>query len=169
MLGAEQINNEILVVGKPTTQKISDPPFQNAKEASIFKESGLSRIFDALSRQKLCVPFNSDSLIKCFEKNVPVALYSTHNWTYLQSRIQDKMPSDGVSLENTCEHGFTEKYRRYKENLLKKKLQIIDNNDVYDQENHHNQDHHQRNRHQRKQNKHQPPSMCRDDHDIKLE
>ena len=125
MLGAEELNNEILVVGKPTTQHISDPPFQNAKE-TIFKDSGLSKICDALLRQKLCVPFNSDCLIRSFEKNEAIALYSNHNWTYLQSRIEDKMPSDGVSLDNTCEHGFTEKYRLYKENLLKRKLKMIE-------------------------------------------
>ena len=169
LLGAEEINNEILVVGKPTTQHISDPPFQNAKETSIFKDSGLSRIFDALLRQKLCVPFNSDCLIRSFENNDPIALYSTHNWTYLQSKIRDKMPSDRVSLDNTCEHGFTEKYRLYKENLLKRKLKMIDNDNDYDQENHYDQDNHQKNRHHRQQDEQQPPPVRGDDQKIKLE
>merc|ERR1711952_563356 len=116
--------NEILVVGNPTTQQFSDPPFQNAKE-TVFQDSGLSKICDAILRQKLCIPFKSDCLIRSFEKNEAIALYSNHNWTYLQSRLEDKVPSDGISLDNTCEHGFTEKYRLYKENLLKRKLKMI--------------------------------------------
>ena len=79
------------------------------------------------------------------------------------------MPSDRVSLDNTCEHGFTEKYRLYKENLLKRKLKMIDNDNDYDQENHYDQDNHQKNRHHRQQNKQQPPPVRGDDQDIKLE
>ena len=60
------------------------------------------------------------------------------------------MPSDRVSLGNTCEHGFTEKYRLYKENLLKRKLKMIDNDNDYDQKDHHDQDNHQKNRHHKK-------------------
>ena len=43
LLGSEEINNEILVVEKPTTQQISHPPFQNAKE-TIFENSGFREI-----------------------------------------------------------------------------------------------------------------------------
>ena len=146
------------MVGKPTTQQISDHPFQNAKE-TVFKNSGLSKICDALLRQKLCVPFKSDCLIRSFEKNEAIALYSNHNWTYLQSRIEDKVPSDGISLDNTCEHGFTEKYRLYKENLLKRKLKMIDDNDNHD-DNHYDKDTHQKNR---QQDQKQPPPVRGDD------
>ena len=152
LLGAEKINNEIIVVGKPTTKHNSDPPFQNAQQTSLFKDSGLSKVFDALLKQKLCIPFSSDCLIKNFEYNNPIALYSKHNWTFLQSRIRDTTPSDRVSLDNTCEHGFTEKYRLYKENLLKRKLKKIDNHKDRDQDNHHDQDNHRKNQHHQKQN-----------------
>ena len=46
---------------------------------------------------------------------------------------------------------------------------MIDNDNDYDQKNHHDQDNHQKNRHRKKQNKQQPPSVRGDDQDIKLE
>ena len=168
LLGSEEINNEILVVGKPTTQQISHPPFQNAKE-TIFENSGLSKICDAILRQKLCVPFTSDCLIRSFEKNEAIAMYSNHNWTYLQSRLEDKVPSDGISLNNTCEHGFTEKYRLYKENLLKRKLKMIDDNDDHDQNDHCDKNNHQKSRHHRQQDGQRPPPVRENDQKIKLE
>jgi hypothetical protein len=162
LLGSEEINNEILVVGNPTTQQFSDPPFQHAKE-TVFQNSGLSKICEAILRQKLCIPFKSDCLIRSFEKNEAIAMYSNHNWTYLQSRLEDKVPSDGISLNNTCEHGFTEKYRLYKENLLKRKLKMINDNDNHD-DNHYEKNNHQKNRQQDR-----PPSVGIDDHKIKIE
>ena len=74
---------------------------------------------------------------------------------------------NGISLDNTCKHGFTEKYRLYKENLLKRKLKMIDNNDDHD-DNHHDKDNHQKNHH-RQQNKKQPPPVRGDDQKIKIE
>ena len=79
----------------------------------------------AYSLTSVCHTFSPETLMSAVVQDSPFFSFQTTNsWIFLDKKLRDSFITSGQFSPATCSHGLTEKYKRYRMELLEKRNQL---------------------------------------------